>query len=196
MFCRALFLALAIVAIWASNANPLALSREQLERLQRREIVVLEVLPPGGSGQPAQGGTGMAFIRARAETVWRLLVDYPAHRGLYPRVVDAVVVETDDQHAVVRYVVGVGPFSFGFHVDNHADVGRRRIDWRLASERPNDLFRESWGYWHIEARGQDSLLTYAMAARTVLPAFVTRTAERDGLIETLKAVRARAELER
>jgi len=37
------------------------------------------------------------------------------------------------------------------------------------------------------------LLTYGMAARTVLPAFLTRRAERDGLVETLKAVRERAE---
>jgi hypothetical protein len=37
------------------------------------------------------------------------------------------------------------------------------------------------------------LLTYAMAARTMLPSFVTRSAERDGLVETLKAIRERAE---
>jgi hypothetical protein len=32
-----------------------------------------------------------------------------------------------------------------------------------------------------------------MAARTVLPAFVTRAAERDGVVATLKAVRDRVE---
>jgi hypothetical protein len=37
------------------------------------------------------------------------------------------------------------------------------------------------------------LLTYAMAARTVLPGFLTRGVERGGLVETLKAVRQRAE---
>ncbi len=37
------------------------------------------------------------------------------------------------------------------------------------------------------------VLTYAMAAHTVLPAFLTRGSERDGLVATVKAVRDRAE---
>jgi hypothetical protein len=45
----------------------------------------------------------------------------------------------------------------------------------------------------IDSHGRDVLLTYAMAARTMLPSFVTRSAERDGLVETLKAIRERAE---
>jgi hypothetical protein len=106
------------------------------------------------------------------------------------------VLETGAEHALVRYVVGVGPLSFGFHVHNYPDASRRRLEWRLAQERANDLFHDSWGYWQIEPRGRDVLLTYAMAARTVLPAFMTGSAERDGLVQTLKAVRARAEQSR
>jgi hypothetical protein len=93
-------------------------------------------------------------------------------------------------------VVGVGPLSFGFHVNNYPDASRRRLEWRLARERTNQLFRDNWGYWQIEPHGRDVLLTYAMAARTMLPAFVVRNAERDGLVETLKAVRERAEQNR
>ncbi len=37
------------------------------------------------------------------------------------------------------------------------------------------------------------MLTYAMAAQTVLPPFLTRGAEREGLVDTIKAVRDRAE---
>jgi hypothetical protein len=186
-------LACLIVAAWRIEANPVGLSPEQVTRLQRGEIVVLDVLPPGRPARAVQGGTGLALIQARPETVWRLLVDYPGHRGLYPGVVGAEVLETDAGHVLVRYVVGVGPFSFGFHVSNWPDAARGRIDWRLAQERPNDIFLDSWGYWQLERRGAGVLLTYAMAARTVLPAFVTRQAERNGLIETLKAIRERAE---
>jgi ribosome-associated toxin RatA of RatAB toxin-antitoxin module len=196
MLNRALFmtLLLSIVAAPATIANPSGLSREQVDRLQRGEIVVLDLLPPGGAGQPAQGATGIALVHAPTEAVWQLLVDYPAHRGLYPRVVDAAVVETDRDHTVVRYVVGLGPFACGFHVVTYADSSRRRIDWQVALRRPNNLFREGWGYWQIDPRGPDTVLTYAMAARTVLPAFVTRAAERDGVVATLQAVRHRAEL--
>jgi hypothetical protein len=45
----------------------------------------------------------------------------------------------------------------------------------------------------IHSHGCDVLLIYAMAARTMLPSFVTRSAERDGLVETPKALRERAE---
>jgi ribosome-associated toxin RatA of RatAB toxin-antitoxin module len=193
---RALFLAVLvwlIVAAWRSEANPAGLSPAHVTRLQRGEIVVLDVLPPGGPDKSVQGGTGFALVQARPQAVWRVLTDYPRHRGLYPNVVGAEVLESDAAHALVRYVVDVGPFSFGFHVDNWADATRGRIDWRLAHERPNGLFRDSWGYWQLEPRDDGVLLTYAMAARTVLPAFMTRRAERDGLVETLKAVRERAE---
>jgi len=181
-----------IVATWSSEANPAALSPDLLARLERGEIVVLDVLPPGGKGD-GQGGTAMVKIHASPERVWQVLVDYRGHRGLYPRVVDAQVLEVDTDHVLVRYVIGVGPFAFGFHVNSFPRPAQRRIEWRLAHERPNDLFRDNWGYWEIHPRADGVVLTYAMAARTVLPAFLTRGAERDGLVATLKAVRERAE---
>lgn len=187
----ALALAL-IVATWPAEANPSVLSPAQLARLERGEILVLDLLPPGGTGE-GHGGTAIAKIHASADRVWKVLVDYHGHRGLYPRVVEAQVLEADADHALVRYVVGVGPFSFGFHVNNFPRPAQRRIEWRLAHERPNDLFRDSWGYWEIEPRGDAVVVTYAMAARTVLPTFLTRGAERDGLVATVKAVRERAE---
>ena len=189
----ALLVALLIVAGPAAQANPVALSDKQLVRLERGEIVVLDVLPPGGRVERGQGGTALTLVNAPLETVWRVLVDYPHHSGLYPRVTSAEVLEADADHALVRYVVGLGPFSFGFHVNNYPDEARGRLVWRLDRDRRNGLFRDTWGYWQVEPRGEGVILTYAMAARTALPAFLTRGAERDGLVETLRAVRERAE---
>lgn len=173
--------------------EPLALAADDRERLARGEILVLKVLPPGGDGKPDRGGTAMAVVHAPADAVWRVLVDYAGHRGLLPKVVNAAVLERDAHHALVRYVIGVGPFSFGFHVNNYPDPVRRRLEFRLAHERANDLFRDSWGYWQADHLPEGTMLTYSMAARTVLPAFLTRGVERAGLVETVKAVRARAE---
>jgi ribosome-associated toxin RatA of RatAB toxin-antitoxin module len=187
--------ALLLAVIFAAPkmpANALVLSPEQRHQLDRGEVIVLDVLPPGGTGQ-GEGGTAMAVVQASPDTVWQVLVDYPRHRGLYPRVVAVQVLESDAEHTVVRYVVGVGPFSFGFHVANYPDTTRRRIEWQLDHARPNDLFRDSWGYWQVEPHGSGVMLTYAMGARTVLPAFLTRSSERQGLIETVRAVRERAE---
>ncbi len=191
---RALTLAaLLILAVWTPAVNSLGLSDAERRRLEDGEVVVLEILPPGRDGRMAQGGTALSLVNAPPETVWQLLTDYPGHVGLYPRVTTAEVLESDASHAMVRYVVGVGLFSFGFHVDNYPDPVRRRLAWRLAPGRSNGLFRENWGYWQVEPHGDGTMLTYAIAARTVLPAFLTRGAERDGLVDTIKAVRARAE---
>jgi hypothetical protein len=181
-----------IVATPAGDANSTMLPADVVARLDRGEVVWLDRLPAGGRGG-GRGGTAIAKVHASADAVWRVLVDYAGHRGLYPRVVAADVIESDAVHALVRYVVGVGPFSFGFHVDNFPDPGHRRLEWRLDRARRNELFRDSWGYWQIEPALDGVVLTYAMGAETVLPAFLTRGAERDGLVETLKAVRERAE---
>ena len=82
----ALLVALLIVAGSPAQANPVALSGTQLLRLERGEIIVLDLLPPGGSLGRGQGGTALTLVNAPADTVWRVLVDYPHHSGLYPRV--------------------------------------------------------------------------------------------------------------
>lgn len=169
------------------------LSTQERARLDRGEVVLVDVLPPGGSDRGGQGGTALAVVKAAPDAVWRVIVDYPHHSGIYPNVVDARVLSVVGDRSLVRYTIGVGPFSFGFHVDNYPDPAQRRLVWELAQRMRNDLFKESWGYWQVDAYGDVSLVTYAMAARTVLPAFLTRGAERDGLLETVKAVRSRVE---
>jgi hypothetical protein len=192
-----LILALSVVLVswWTPAAAPAApaLSTDEQRRLANGEVVVLEILPPGGDRRTGQGGTAVSLVHAAPATVWGVLVDYRGHPGLYPRVVRADVVEADATRALVRYVLGVGPLSFGFHVHNYVDQTRSRLAWRLAKDRSNDLFRDSWGYWQVEPDARGAILTYAMAARLILPAFLTRGAERDGLVETIKAVRGRAE---
>jgi ribosome-associated toxin RatA of RatAB toxin-antitoxin module len=185
--------ALLVVVVASTAAGRPALPPDHHARLMRGEVVVLDELPPGGLSRPDQGGTAMAVVHAAPGTVWRVLVTYPDHRGLYPRVVEATVLETEPGRTLVRYVVGLGPFTFGFHVNNFPDAARRRIDWRLDQGRTNGLFRESWGYWQLEPADDGVLVTYAMAARMVLPAFLTRGSERDALVRTVEAVRERAE---
>jgi ribosome-associated toxin RatA of RatAB toxin-antitoxin module len=193
MGIAALLLALIMTPLSVFATPVPRLSAEQQSRVDQGEVVLLDVLPPGGDAASSQGGTAVALVHAQPDAVWRVLVDYKSHSGLYPRVVDARVLESNAAHALVRYTIGVGPFSFGFHVNNYPDTSRRRLTWRLAADRPNDLFRDSWGYWNIDADRRGAVLTYSMAARTVLPQFLTRGAERDGLVETMKAVRERAE---
>jgi hypothetical protein len=182
-----------LLAATPAAAAPMALSLEQRGRMERGEVIVLDVLPPGDRADARQGGTVVALMRTSMDAVWHVLVDFANHAGVYPRVVTTTVLQSDSTRTLVRYVVGVGPFSFGFHVNNYPDDRRRRLVWHLAEDRPNELFRTSWGYWQLDPDPHGVMVTYAMAARTVLPAFLTRGAERDGLLATIKAVRERAE---
>lgn len=168
------------------------LSDDQQRRLGAGEVIVLDALPPR-AGTSAHGGTALAIVRASPERVWRILIDYPGHTRYYPWVTGVEVLEADEQHALVRYEVGIGPLSFRFHMNKHPDPIRRRIEWQLADGRANSLFRENTGYWQLDEAAGGTLVTYAIAVRTVLPAFVTSGSERDSLVDTIRALRKLAE---
>jgi ribosome-associated toxin RatA of RatAB toxin-antitoxin module len=191
-FVLALFLIVGALGSGALAAPPSSLSDDQQRRLWAGEVILVDTLPPG-AGRSTQGGTAIAIVHAPPETVWRILVDYRGHSTIYPRVVGTEVLEADEHKALVRYVVGIGPFSFHVYMNKYLDATRRRVEWRLADEHPNGLFRESSGYWQVDPAEGASRLTYALAVRTILPAFATHRAQRDSLVETVLAVRKRAE---
>ena len=179
-------LALGLAA--APGATPLGLSADQQHRLAAGEVVVLDALPPGAS-ESARGGTAVALVRAAPDRVWPVLVDYRGHPRYYPRVVSAELVEADARRALVRYEVAVGPFSFSFHMIKYPDPVRRRIDWHLDPSHANNFFRANSGYWQVDPAHGGSLVTYAIAVRTILPGFATLGAERESLVSTIKKLR-------
>lgn len=193
MLCLASFILAALAPVGRAWSVPSPiLSDDQERRLAAGEIVVLDVLPPGSS-QSAHGGTALAIVRASPERVWRILTDYPGHTRYYPWVTGVEVLEADDHHALVRYEVGIGPFSFSFHMNKYPVPTRRRIEWQLADGRANSLFRENTGYWQLDDAAGGSLVTYAVGVRTILPAFATLGSERESLVGTIRALRKLAE---
>ena len=181
----------------ASTAPTSAITEDVRGRLAAGEVVVTDELPPGASNT-AHGGTAVAVLRASPELVWRVIVDYRGHPRYYPRVTAADVVEVDARRAIVHYRVAVGPFSFSFDMEKYPDPLRRRVEWRLAEGRPHGLFRENSGYWQVNPtdNGDASLVTYAIAVRTMLPAFVTAGGESASLTETVMALRKLVEAPR
>ena len=190
-------LALALLAgglLAAAPASLRELSEDDRKRLKAGDVLVADTLPRGAS-ESARGGTALGLVRASPEQVWRVLIDYPGHPRYYPRVVAAEVVGRSERGVLVRYEVGLGLFSFGFHMEKFPDERRRRIDWHLAEGYSHGRFRENSGYWQVDAADADSLVTYAHAVRTLLPGFVTRSAERESLTETVVALRKLVEAE-
>ena len=184
-------LALAPAMLAGGNSDDLR------RRLAAREVVVIDAMPPGAS-PTALGGTAVALMRAPPGQVWRVIVDYPGHPRYYPRVTSAEVVEIDGLHAIVHYRIAVGPFSFGVDMNKVPDHRRRRVEWRLAEGRSHGLFLENSGYWQVDPgeTADASIVTYAIAVRTMLPGFVTRGAERASLVDTVSALRALVEAPR
>jgi hypothetical protein len=172
-----------------AGANSPGACADQPDRLAAGEVVVSDTLPPGAS-ESARGGTAVGRMRAAPERVWAVLVDYRGHPRYYPRVISAEPVEVDARHALVRYEVGIGPFSFGFHMVKYPDPSRRRIEWHLDPAHPNNFFRENTGFWQVDATEGGSRVTYAIAVQTILPGFITRGAERRSLVETIEKLRA------
>jgi ribosome-associated toxin RatA of RatAB toxin-antitoxin module len=190
--------ALAVSFLAAASAAPTSSTSDDVRRrLTAGEVVVTDELPPGASST-AHGGTAVAILRATPEQVWRVIVDYAGHPRYYPRVTAADVVEQDERRAIVHYRVTVGPFSFSFYMEKRPDPRRRRVEWHLAEGRPHGLFRENSGYWQISPTddGNASLVTYAIAVRTMLPAFVTAAGESSSLSETMNALRKLVEVPR
>lgn len=188
-----LFLASAVVAgglvTRTGVAGSLALTAEQQQQLADGEIVVLDIRPPGASST-AGGGTAVAIVQAPVERVWDVLTDYPRHPRYYPNVVAAEVLEVSGARVLVRYTVRIGIFTFRFHMRKVSDPVCRRIEWHLAEDRANALLRENSGYWLVEAHpGGGSLVTYAIAVRSYVPAFLTGGAERDNLVATIRGLR-------
>lgn len=171
-----------------TSASLPQLSDDVRTRLRAGEVIVSDTLPPGASAS-ARGGTALALVRASPEHVWRVLTDYPGHPRYYPRVVAAEVVERDARRVLVRYQVGIGPFAFGFDMEKFPDERHRRIDWHLAEGHRHGVFRENSGYWQVDPADGHSLVTYAIAVRTLLPAFITRDSERASLTDTVVALR-------
>ncbi len=174
-------------------ASSTVLSDNDATLLRRGAIVFSADLPPGPNKDEGMGGTASALLQADTEAVWQTLLDFPGHAGLFPRVKESAVIAHQDNQTLVSYRVAVGLFSFRFFIRNYADPVTHTLRWELDQSRPNDLFRDHWGYWKVHPRGEGTLVTYAMGGRTALPAFLTRGAGREGTVLTMKALKERVE---
>lgn len=188
---KMLIVVLAVSLLAAASAASITRTSEDVRRrLAAGDVVVTDELPLGAS-QTAHGGTAVAVLRASPEQVWRVIIDYRGDSRFYPHVDAADVVEMDERRAIVHYRVTAGLLSFGFYMEKYQDPRRRRVEWHLAEGRPHGPFRENSGYWQINPTddGAASLVTYAIAVRTVLPASVSAGSERASLTETILALR-------
>jgi len=177
-----------------STPAPSPLSPGDFARLYGGEIVFRGELPSAADSPSGNGGTAFALLHANAEEVWQVLTDFDHYAGLFPRLAESEMVAHSGRWRLVRFRVAVGPFSFSFFVNHVVSQDERQIRWRLDRTQSNGLFRDTWGYWRLDhAPSGWVLVTYAMGSQTVLPAFLTRGSERESVVQTLAALKARVE---
>jgi len=175
-------------------AAPLALSPSDRTLLHRGEIVFKDDLPRAAGAPIGNGGTAVALLHADPEEVWRILTDFAHYASLFPRLAESEMVEQAGARALVRFRVAVGPFSFRFFINHLVSWENRRIRWHLDRSQSNDLFLDTWGYWQLDPAPHGLVLvTYAMGSQTVLPSLLTRRSERDSVVKTVAALKARVE---
>ena len=172
-------------------AAPPTLSASQRQRLEAGAIVVLDTLPPEAS-KSALGGPAVATVCAPVSEVWAILVDWKNHTTIYPRITRAEVTHTDASRVRVHYTLSIWPVSFDIFMDKYPDAAHHRVQWRLAQDQPSRFFLENSGYWQVDEAGAESVVTYAVGTRTIMPAFMTRESHRDSLVSTVEALRKRA----
>ncbi len=189
-----LFAVLTPLLAWGT---PPDLSQKDQSRLGRGEIVFKPELPSAQGAPNGNGGTAVALLEADVEAVWRILTDFEHYAGLFPRLTESEVMNRDGARALVRFHVAVGPFNFHFSVAHVVSWRERQIRWRLDRSQAHGLFNDTWGYWQVDpVAGGQVLVTYAMGSQTMLPAFLTRGSEREAVVKTLAALKARVERSR
>ncbi len=100
-----------IISVWSATLvlslplpaiADLALSSGDQRLLREGHILFKADIPAGGTGDAALGGTAVALLHTDTETVWRTLVDFPGHAGLFPRVKESQALERHGKHTLVQ----------------------------------------------------------------------------------------------
>ncbi len=176
------------------SAAPSNLSQSDRSRLSRGEIVFKPELPSAQGTPIGNGGTAIALLEADVDAVWRILTDFEHYAGLFPRLTASEVMDREGARALVRFHIAVGPFNFRFSVAHVVSPQERQIRWRLDRSQAHGLFNDTWGYWQVDPLPAGRVLvTYAMGSQTVLPALLTRGSQREPVVKTVEALRARVE---
>jgi hypothetical protein len=179
-----------------AQAEPLVLDAEQREGLAAGEVIVQPLAPTDGAGVATRG---IAVVQAPPTRVWPVVRDCGEFSQFMPRVKESAQLEREGGSSICRTVMGT-PFPFP---DLFVEV--RSVEQTL----PDGGFRRHWtllrgdfernqGAWTVLPwgdRSEQSLLVYESdaKAKTIVPDFIQRAAQRETLPGGMRAIRLRVE---
>jgi len=145
-------------------AHAKGLTREELSRLARGEVVKREVRVDLPAGQYT-GGVSYVIIDAPAEDVMRALVDSSALKSLLPMVLEAREVERrqgGDWFVFLRHGGRIGSAAFTLRARRASPYS---VQFWLDPSRPHEI-EDMWGSFRVKPLGDKrSLFTYSALLR-------------------------------
>jgi hypothetical protein len=139
---------------------PSELTRDELQRLERGELVVRPSTERRGELRLI-GGTAFQVVSASPEVVWQALLDTQYYRRMLPELQSAEVVRETARGAGQTRIVGMshgrGAALTRYFLSMHIDPRKRDIAFRLDESRPHDI-RAAWGFYTVRSHGAGKTL--------------------------------------
>jgi ribosome-associated toxin RatA of RatAB toxin-antitoxin module len=175
----------------ASKPAALKLTASEQATVEKDEpIVRSQKHDEGGSGQAVQ------YVRAPADIVWDVILDYPKYPSRVKNVVSATVYERSGTTLYVDMQSSIMGFNTAIYSKNavHRDAGW--MAWSLDYRRTSDV-KDLTGYWRVEQIQDDPPLTRVDHATnlaiTGVPGFVVNHLTKQSLVDGTAWVKASAE---
>ena len=191
LFALALFAP--AVAASGAEAEGGALTREDVARLERGEVLLRNQVDKDAKGRGR--GRAIVLIRRPPAAVWTVLTDYEKHTEFMPGVVRSKVYSRADRTVGVAYTLKVLLKSIRYHCLCTAAPDQRAIRWTLDKSRKNDIAGTT-GCWEIRPHGDGgSIAIYSLAVDTGMsvPRFVQNFLTRRDLPNVARALKKRVE---
>jgi hypothetical protein len=139
---------------------PSELTRDELRRLERGELVVRPSTERRGELRLV-GGTSFQVVSASPDVVWQALLDTQYYRRMLPELQTAEVVRETARGAGLTRIVGMahgrGPALTRYFLSMQIDPRKRDIAFRLDESRPHDI-RAAWGFYTARPHGAGKTL--------------------------------------
>ena len=150
------------------------LTPENLERLDRGELVVYKKGGKNEDGSSRAFGRVLATINRPKDDIWQLLINDEEHLKFQPHLVSVERYETQEGDAGIKQTVRVAFKSFTYHFIEKHDKEGGVLTWRLDKSKENSI-RDTEGSWVVRPHGDGRCIvmyTLAVDSGTSFPKFI------------------------
>jgi len=160
-------IALAVMLVLSAGSLALAdgksvkFSEKELEKLKAGETVRQEL--PSSRKKGFYGGTGWAVINAKADKIWKVLVDWSQYTKAFPHTEEMFEVSRKGDKSLIRMSMGHPVISVTNHLEMKRDAKRKTLSFKMVDNHPHDLDMIK-GYWRLfPQEGDRTLVAYVLA---------------------------------